>query len=158
MSIRKWQWVNGLPSPKAMPMRAWIGYRRIDYIHIWIGEGYAEVTSAQFSLEKDKNWSGCLYKEGKSQHQRRLATNMVQKRQTGKQKSKMFWAAFEYGVCTQLVPMEGDPRSKRWGVTVLSSSRLVFAFYSWIWEHFYAEQRINSLGTYYTRLVLITRD
>jgi transposase len=42
---------------------------------------------------------------------------MVQPRRCGKQKSKMFWAAFGYGVRTQLVPMEGDPEAPRGGVT-----------------------------------------
>ena len=54
---------------------------------------------------------------GKGQQQRRLQPDLVQPRACGKQKSKMFWAAFGYGVRTVLVPMEGDPESPRGGVT-----------------------------------------
>ncbi len=54
---------------------------------------------------------------GKGQHKRRLQRDMVQPRRCGKQKSKMFWAAFGYGVRTQLVPIDGDPEAPRGGVT-----------------------------------------
>ena len=42
---------------------------------------------------------------------------MVQPRGCRKKKRKMFWAAFGYGIRTSLVPMQGDPQSRRGGVT-----------------------------------------
>ena len=47
----------------------------------------------------------------------RLKPNLIQEKPCGKQKCQMFWAAFGYGIRTTLVPMEGDPDSKRGGVT-----------------------------------------
>ena len=54
---------------------------------------------------------------GKGQYQRRLAPDLVQERRCGKQKSKMFWAAFGYRVYTSLMPIEGDPIAPKGGVT-----------------------------------------
>jgi hypothetical protein len=54
---------------------------------------------------------------GKGQHTRRLARELVQQRRYGKQKSKMFWAAFRHSVHTRLVPMDGDPKAPKGGVT-----------------------------------------
>jgi hypothetical protein len=47
----------------------------------------------------------------------RLQPGMVEPKKCGKQKSKMFWAAFGYGLRTTLVPMDGDSASARGGVT-----------------------------------------
>jgi hypothetical protein len=40
---------------------------------------------------------------------------MVDQRRCGKQKRQMFWAAFGYGIKTELVTMEGDPEAARGG-------------------------------------------
>jgi hypothetical protein len=68
-------------------------------------------------LGKGQKLEWVFVQGGKGQHQRRLDPNLIQQRRCGKQKSKMFWTAFGFGVRTRLVPMDGDPLSAKGGVT-----------------------------------------
>jgi hypothetical protein len=41
----------------------------------------------------------------------------IKAKQTRKSLLKMFWAGFGYNIYTELVPLDGDPDSRRGGVT-----------------------------------------
>ena len=89
-------------------------YRLYTYLN-WRRVRWSDECSIQLGKGQKLEW--VFVAGGKGQYERRLARDMVQKRRCGKQKSKMFWAAFGHGVRTQLVPMEGDPTASKGGVT-----------------------------------------
>jgi hypothetical protein len=55
-----------------------------------------------------------------------LREHDIRQERCGKGVSKMFWAGFGTSMCTQLVPLSGDPTSARGGV----SSRTIHSLYS----------------------------
>jgi len=89
-------------------------HRLFTYLN-WRRVRWSDECSIQLGKGRKLEW--VFVPGGKGQYQQRLAPDLVQQRRCGKQKSKMFWAAFGHGIRTQLVPMEGDPLAPKGGVT-----------------------------------------
>jgi hypothetical protein len=128
MNLRKWQQLkrSALTQEHAYVRLTWAQTHRLYTYLNWRRVCWSDECSIQ--LRKGQKLEWVFIPGGKGQYQRQLQPDMVQPRCYGKQKSKMFWAAFGYGVCIKLVPMEGDPLAPRCQLEItwrsFSSSRI----------------------------------
>jgi hypothetical protein len=117
MNVRKWQRLQrpALTEDHAYARLNWAQrYRMFTYLN-WRQFRWSDECSIQLGKGRKLEW--VFIPGGKGQHQHRLHKDLVQPHPYGKQKSKMFWAAFGHGSRTVLVPMKGDPEARRGGVT-----------------------------------------
>lgn len=116
-SATKWSDGNGclrrpaLTEAHAAARLQWaLRYQHFTYLN-WRRVRWSDECSIQLGKGRKRGW--VFAQAGKEQ----LERGLVEPRRCGKAKSKMFWAAFGHGVRTHLIPLEGDPLSRRRGVT-----------------------------------------
>jgi transposase len=113
MNIRKWACLKrlALTADHAQQRLIWANqYFHFTYLN-WRRIRWGDECSIQLGKGLKFGWVFVTSKKD------RLRPDMIAPKRCGQQKSKMFWAAFGYGIRTQLVPMNGDPDSARGGIT-----------------------------------------